>query len=677
MTSTITSFALDMWSKVGPAKHIDMPFDRLTNNELIEITDNIHDIFKNTEYLDPPALCSVGSQSSGKSSLFSALMRLKILPSCKNIGTRTPIHVRLIHKNVMKIVVEFFEPHDCQKLISTFFVDVQTTPNDQLEPITAEIIRLTNLYAGGKKNVVDTPINIRITSPSVPNLSIIDLPGLTNIALMDQGQPENIKENIENIIIKYIKNPRTIILAIIPAAIDVEADMGLGLIKRYDPNFDRTIGVFTKVDMLRDTNVENYLSEQLISSYLKVRYGYFAVRNRSSEEEKIMSVVEGIEQENRFFADTEPYRSSQYKHKMGTINLGAKLSEILLDHLRATLPVIMEEIAYKSGQIEEQLNEIGCDYPITEDAKRSTLNHLLPEFYGEYANAIQARGSFYNTGALISKSLDQLEININQLDPFSPQIFNDNLINTIVNNYHGIHMPDITVGVGIIEKCFQGIVVPDVDIREHKRPENDDIFQFRSNANARATKKFEPLKLIKEPYGKCMKEVQMILVELVNIILQNDKFSRFPKLCTRIREIVANQIIPMKYESTNKKVSDLFEEETKCIWTNDKKFKIEVRELLSTKAKDGSIDPKIIREVLTKYFNIVKNHFIHSIHKKIHAFFVDKVIVDINSKLIDLITTKADFNQLLEEEKETALKREKLMRLKEKIDITNALINGL
>lgn len=666
MSSTLSSIASsvsNVWNMVGQQKQIELALDKLTNDQLIQIADHIRDIFKNSEFLDPPTLVVIGSQSSGKSITLNGLTGIDILPNGKSIVTRTPVHLRLIHtKDTKTITVEFFDAADSQKLISSFNVDAYTTPVEQLVPVREEIVRLTELYAGRSKNVVDVQINIRIKSPNVPNLSVLDLPGLTNIALVDQGQPENIKENIEKMLIKYIKNPRTIILSIIPSTIDVESDMGLGLIKQYDPEFKRTIGVLTKVDMLKDSNIEHYLSGQ-ISRNLQLAYGYFAVRNRSSDEAKTMSVKDGYILESKFFADTDPYKTSDNKSRMGSINLGCKLSEILLAHLKACLPTVMEEIDDADQNIERQLDEIGRDYPSTESAKRSIMNILVHEFQREYSHAIKERGSYYNTGARIAESFKRFSANIEKLDPFTTSLFSDHLINEMIRDYNGIHMPDVTISTGVIEKCFQGIDI--YDIKGNEKTQDNEI---------RTVKKIEPIKIIKEPYVQCIKEVQTIMTELVDQILQRDRFARFPKLCVRIKEIVTNQFIPQKYEIVHEKVNDFFIEETECIWTDDQKFRCDILPSMYSKTKDGIIDPKIIRGVLNGYFNIVKNIANHTIHKKIRTFFVHRVIDDINTKLIDQMLTKIDLNQLLEENKEKAMKREKLMKSKEKIDLAKNMI---
>lgn len=657
MSSTyqsITNTMNNVWNMVGQPKYVNLALNKLTQDQLIQLSDNIRDIFKNSEILDPPVLCVIGSQSSGKSITLNGLTGIDILPNGKSIVTRTPIHLRLIHtKDSKTIFVDFFDNSDSQKIISSFQVDAIQTSNEQLMPIRDEITRLTEQRAGRSKNVVDVPIDIRIRSPDVPNLSIIDLPGLTNIALTDEGQPENIKENIEQMLIKYIKNPRTIILAIISATIDVESDMGLGLIKTYDPEFKRTIGVITKVDMLKDSNVEQYLSGN-ISRNLRLGYGYYCVRNRSSEEIKTMSVKDGYLMEQKFFSETEPYKSSEHISRTGSINLGNKLSEILLAHLRECLPTVMEEIKNEDKKISAQLDEIGRDYPISEETKCGVLNTLISNFNQEYNEAINQRGSVHNTGAKIAESFNKFDQNMEKLDPFTSTIFSDIVINNIVCEYNGIHMPDMVISTGVIEKCFHGIMING--------------------------KMIEPLKVIIDPTYQCIREVQHILQELVDVILKRDKYSRFPKFCARIKEIMSSQIIPNKCQTTYAKVDDFIIEETKCIWTNDRKFRYETLPNITNKSRNGSIDPQIIRSALAGYFEVIKNIATHSIRKKINAFFVDGVvshISNISEGLLSHILVKHNLSQILEENKEKVAKREKLMKQKEKIDLAKSMVFSL
>eukprot|EP00962_Isochrysis_galbana_P039542 scaffold14188_cov70-Isochrysis_galbana.AAC.1 len=78
--------------------------------------------------------------------------------------------------------------------------------------IRACIEAQTEARAGSRKAVSSSPINVRYFSPNVPNLSLVDLPGLTMTALTDHGQPKDIKQQIRDMISAYIRPERTIIL---------------------------------------------------------------------------------------------------------------------------------------------------------------------------------------------------------------------------------------------------------------------------------------------------------------------------------------------------------------------------------------------------------------------------------------------------------------------------------
>ena len=52
---------------------------------------------------------------------------------------------------------------------------------------------LTDKVAGAKKGIVDKPIVLNIFSHTCPDLTLIDLPGITRIPLAGSDQPNNIE----------------------------------------------------------------------------------------------------------------------------------------------------------------------------------------------------------------------------------------------------------------------------------------------------------------------------------------------------------------------------------------------------------------------------------------------------------------------------------------------------
>jgi hypothetical protein len=105
-----------------------------------------------------------------------------------------------------------------------------------------------NLSVPPELAVSDDPIHLRIHSPSVPDLTLIDLPGYIQLSSMDQ--PEELKDKISSLCDKYIREPN-IILAVCAADVDLANSPALRASRRVDPLGTRTIGVITKMDLVR------------------------------------------------------------------------------------------------------------------------------------------------------------------------------------------------------------------------------------------------------------------------------------------------------------------------------------------------------------------------------------------------------------------------------------------
>ena len=104
-----------------------------------------------------------------------------------------------------------------------------------------EIVRKTQENVGSKNTVVNKPIYLSITSNKVPNLTLIDLPGITKVAV--QGQSDEICKDIDNLVDEYIEKPNTIILAVSPANANIATSDALMLARKYDSEQSRTFGV--------------------------------------------------------------------------------------------------------------------------------------------------------------------------------------------------------------------------------------------------------------------------------------------------------------------------------------------------------------------------------------------------------------------------------------------------
>lgn len=114
--------------------------------------------------------------------------------------------------------------------------------------IREEIVRDTEAKTGKNAGISPIPINLRIFSPDVLTLTLVDLPGLTKVPVGDQ--PRDIEKQIRDMLVKYISKPACIILAVTAANTDLANSDGLKMAREVDPEGTRTIGVLTKVDLM-------------------------------------------------------------------------------------------------------------------------------------------------------------------------------------------------------------------------------------------------------------------------------------------------------------------------------------------------------------------------------------------------------------------------------------------
>jgi dynamin 1-like protein len=159
---------------------------------------------------------------------------------------------------------------------------------------------------------------------------------------------------------RYMLDPRTIILCVIPANIDMTTSDGLQLAKEWDPRGVRTVGVITKIDIMdRGTNAKRMLT----GADVPLRLGYVGVKNRSQQDIlDNMTVKDAIEREKAYFA-THPVYSTMPPGLLGTEVLSQKLTKVMFTHIKHNLPEIAKEIKEKQRDIEDRLKDLGPPLP--------------------------------------------------------------------------------------------------------------------------------------------------------------------------------------------------------------------------------------------------------------------------------------------------------------------------
>ncbi|KAJ7844451.1 P-loop containing nucleoside triphosphate hydrolase protein [Mycena leptocephala] len=355
--------------------------------ELVSLVNKLQDAFaavgSSAAQIDLPQICVLGSQSSGKSSVLENIVGRDFLPRGHGIVTRRPLVLQLINRPASAASASEKSGKDEEW---GEFLHLPGKKFFDFHEIRGEIVRDTEAKTGRNAGISPVPINLRIFSPRVLTLTLVDLPGLTKVPVGDQ--PRDIEKQIRDMLMKYISRPACIILAVTPANQDLANSDGLKMAREVDPDGVRTIGVLTKIDLM-DTGTD--VIDILAGRIIPLRLGYVPVVNRGQRDiDSSRPISSALEKEREFFENHPAYKANV--RFCGTPFLAHKLNNTLKLHIRNTLPSIKASISKEHQRLSAELQTLGGPMVIT-------------EFTTEFRTIID--GS--NASALIGFNIDPLD----------------------------------------------------------------------------------------------------------------------------------------------------------------------------------------------------------------------------------------------------------------------------
>ncbi|RPD61060.1 hypothetical protein L226DRAFT_55524 [Lentinus tigrinus ALCF2SS1-7] len=338
--------------------------------KLIEIRTMLISIDQ-SDALKLPSIVVIGSQSSGKSSVLEAIVGHEFLPKGNNMVTRRPIELTLIHTPPTngQTLQEYGEFPALGLGKITDFSTIQRTLTD------------LNLAVPASECVSNEPIDLRIYSPYVPDLTLIDLPGYIQIASMDQ--PESLKEKIAGLCERYIREPN-IILAVCAADVDLANSPALRASRKVDPLGLRTIGVITKMDLVPPEQGASILSGNRYPLHL----GYVGVVCKPSGKKgnKDMLGTLARRAEHDFFGSHRDIFGSQSNLMTGTDTLRRRLMEVLESSMASSLHGITNAVQLELEETQYQFKVQYNDRRISAESYVAETMDLLKARFKEYTS---------------------------------------------------------------------------------------------------------------------------------------------------------------------------------------------------------------------------------------------------------------------------------------------------
>ncbi|KAH7109954.1 P-loop containing nucleoside triphosphate hydrolase protein [Dactylonectria macrodidyma] len=332
-----------------------------------------------------PQIIVVGEQSSGKSSVLEAISHVRF-PVERGLCTRfaTELVLRQAPETRVNVSVRFA---DKSKAPQSF--QRRGFHEDDLPEIIKEAKECMGFTRAGKDFSKDV-LRLEIQGPGMYPLTLVDLPGLFHAET--ETQSLNGKETVDELVEGYMRQKNSIILVVIAANAQLASQVALRRVKEMDPQRQRTLGVITKPDLTHAglEDEETYLKvAKNQEGANKFHLGWHVLRNRT---EKETSLKARDETEEKFFR-TGAWATLP-RDDCGIATLRKKLSRVLYNHIRTSLPGVVKDIEGKLGERQEELNRLGKSRSTQEDM-RSFLLGISSDFqrlardgvYGRYNDA--------------------------------------------------------------------------------------------------------------------------------------------------------------------------------------------------------------------------------------------------------------------------------------------------
>uniref|UniRef100_A0A4W3K249 dynamin GTPase n=1 Tax=Callorhinchus milii TaxID=7868 RepID=A0A4W3K249_CALMI len=403
---------------------------------------------------------------------------LNFLPRGSGIVTRRPLVLQLVNS-----ITEYAE-----------FLHFKGRKFTNFDEVRQEIEVETDRVTGINKGISSIPINLRIYSPSVLNLTLIDLPGITKVPVGDQ--PTDIEYQIRDMILQFITRENCLILAVTPANTDLANSDALKLAKEVDPPGKSYTSQITLQIFCEKVNVCTFMVFLLL--------GYVGVVNRSQKDiDSRKDIKMALSEERKFFLSHPAYR--HMADRMGTRHLQKELNQQLTNHIREMLPPLRSKLQSEMLALEKEVEEYKDYRPDDPATKSKALLLMVKQFSVDFDKRIEGSGDQVETlelsgGARINRVFhERFPFELVKMEFDEKELRRE--ISFAIKNIHGIRP-----GLFTPDMAFEAIV------KKH-------------------------IVKLKEP---CIKCVDLVMQELINTVRQcSIKLGRYPRLREETEKIVS------------------------------------------------------------------------------------------------------------------------------------------
>uniref|UniRef100_A0A8C1S7B2 Uncharacterized protein n=1 Tax=Cyprinus carpio TaxID=7962 RepID=A0A8C1S7B2_CYPCA len=484
------------------------------------------------------------------------------------------------------------------------------------------------VLAGKGEGISHDMITLEIQSSDVPDLTLIDLPGIARVAT--GNQPLDIEEQIKGLIEKFIKRQETISLVVVPANIDIATTEALRMASKVDPTGQRTLGILTKPDLV-DKGMEETVVRTVNNQVIQLKKGYMIVKCRGQQDiNDKLNLVQALEKEKQFFKGNSHFRALLEDGKATIPLLAERLTKELVEHIAKTLPQVQKQLEMKLEKTSEDLKMLGDGVPLDENEKTNFLIMKIRQFNDALEGVKRAEEDLRNSDTRVFSKI-RWEFGRWKLALDSKAIKTEEILRDEVQEYvrtrRGKELPGF-----VSYRTFETIV------KKHTEE-------------------------LEEPALKLLKDVKELVHTCVDHIV-NSHFSAFSHLLRAAKDPIED-FLEEQFQIAEEKIHSQFKME-KMVYSQDELYSSQldtVKQKSSTgfglKASFVSADVREMSYHLTSYLKITCDRLANQIPLIVQYHMLDQYISQLQNAMLAMIGGNNP-GMLLREDSVVARKRKEL-----------------
>ncbi|RZC87790.1 hypothetical protein C5167_028244 [Papaver somniferum] len=312
---------------------------------------------------------ALGNVGAGKSAVLNSLIGHPVLPTGENGATRAPISIDLQRDGSLSTKSIVLQIDNKSQQVSASEYAAQ----DRLSKSAASKGRVDEIY-------------LKIRTSTAPPLKLVDLPGLDQ-RMMDDA-----------LVSDYAGHNDAILLVVIPASQspEISSSKALRLIKEFDSDGTRTVGVISKIDQASSdpkvlAAVQALLNNQGPRNTSDIPWVALIGQSVSIASAQSGSVGSENSLETAWRAESESLKSilsGAPQSKLGRVALVETLAGQIRNRMKIRLPNLLSGLQSKSQVVEDELVRLGEQMVDSPEGTRAIALELCREFEDRFLQHI-------------------------------------------------------------------------------------------------------------------------------------------------------------------------------------------------------------------------------------------------------------------------------------------------